>query len=92
MDYLFMEFIHVPWSLFMDSCKTICCIKGIPITLLKPRWHNLLLILKQFVTCEGRYELVFLYHIHLLINFIGFDLDMPFYLLMSLYKMSKHYK
>jgi hypothetical protein len=25
-------------------------------------------------------------------NFIGFDLDMPFYLLMSLYKMSKRYK
>jgi hypothetical protein len=25
-------------------------------------------------------------------NFIGFELDMPFYLLMSLYKMSKRYK
>jgi hypothetical protein len=82
----------VPWSLFMVSRKSTCCTKGIPIALLKPRWHSLLLILKQFVTCEGRYGLVFLYHIHLLMNFIGFELDMPFYLLMSLYKMSKHFK
>ena len=83
---------EVPWNLFMTSWKTSSCVKGIPIALLKPRWHSLLLILKHFVTCEGRYRLVFLYHIFLLMNFIGFDLDMPFYLLMSPYKMSKQYK
>jgi hypothetical protein len=44
---------EVSWSLFMTSYKTTFCIKGIPIALLKPRWHSLLLILKQFVTCEG---------------------------------------
>jgi hypothetical protein len=54
---------EVPWSLFMTSRKINCCEKGIPISLVKPRWHGLLLILKQFVTCEGRYGLVFLYHI-----------------------------
>jgi hypothetical protein len=82
----------VPWSLFMTSRKINCCEKGISISLVKPRWHSLLLILKQFVTCEGRYRLVFLYHIRLLMHFIGFELDMPFYLLRSLYKMSKRYK
>jgi hypothetical protein len=82
----------VPWSLFMASRKSTCCTKGIPIAFLKPRWHSLVLILKQFVTCEGRYGLVFLYHIRLLMIFIGFELNMPFYLLMSLYKMSKRYK
>jgi hypothetical protein len=76
----------------MTSRKINCCEKGISISLVKPRWHSLLLILKQFVTCEGRYGLVFLYHIRLLMHFIGFDLDMPFYLLRSLYKMSKRYK
>jgi hypothetical protein len=54
---------EVPWSLFMTSRKINCCEKGIPISLVKARWHGLLLILKQFVTCEGRYGLVFLYHI-----------------------------
>jgi hypothetical protein len=38
------------------------------------------------------YGLVFLYHIRLLMLFIGFELNMSFYLLMSLYKMSKRYK
>jgi hypothetical protein len=65
---------EVLWSLFMTSRKTTCCIKGIPIALLKPRWHSLLLILKKYVTCEGQYGLVFLYHIHFLMNFIGFYL------------------
>jgi hypothetical protein len=83
---------EVPWSLFMASRKTTCCIKGIPIALLKPRWHSLLLILNKFVTCEGQYKMFFLYHIHLLMNFIRFELDRPFYLLMILYKMSKCYK
>jgi hypothetical protein len=82
----------VPWSLFMVSRKSTCCPKGIPISFLKPRWHSLILILKQFITCEGRYGLVFLYHIRLLMLFIGFELNMSFYLLMSLYKMSKCYK
>jgi hypothetical protein len=82
----------VSWSLFMTSRKINYCVKGIPIYLVKPRWHSLLLILKQFVTCEGRYKLVFLYHIHLLIIFISFDLDMPFYLLRGLYRISKRYK
>jgi hypothetical protein len=76
----------------MVSQKSTCFPKGIPITLLKPRWHDLILILKQFITCEGRYGLVFLYHIRLLMLFLGFKLNMPFYLLMSLYKMSKRYK
>jgi hypothetical protein len=54
---------EVSWSLFMTSRKINCCEKSIPISLIKPRWHGLLLILKQFMTCEGCYGLVFLYHI-----------------------------
>jgi hypothetical protein len=37
---------EVPWSLFMTSRKINCCEKGIPISLLKVRWHGLLLVLK----------------------------------------------
>jgi hypothetical protein len=44
------------------------------------------------MTYEGQYELFFLYHIFLLMDFIGFELSMSFYLLRSLYKMSKRYK
>jgi hypothetical protein len=83
---------EVPWSLFVTSRKIDCCDKGILVSLLKVRWHGLLAVLKQFITCEGRYGLVFLYHVRLLMHFIGFHLNMSFYLLRSLYKMSKRYK
>jgi hypothetical protein len=66
--------------------------KGIHVSFLKVRWHGLLSVLKQFLTCEGHYGVVFLYHLWLLIHFIGFHLNVPFYLLRILYKMSKRYK
>jgi len=83
---------EVPWGLFVTSQKIQCCEKGMPLSLLKDRWHGLLAVLRKFVTCEGRYGLVFLYHIRLLMHFISFQLNMPFYLLRILYKMSKRYK
>jgi hypothetical protein len=83
---------EVPWSLLFTSRKINSCDKGMPVTALKPRWHDLLAIVKQFVTCEGRYSLVFLYHLRLLMSFIDFPLNMPYFLLRSLYKMVKCFK
>jgi hypothetical protein len=80
---------EVSWPLLFTSRKIVSCDRGMPVATLKPRWHNLLTIVKQFVTCEGRYGLVFLYHLRLLMNFIDYPLNMPHYLLRSLYKMSK---
>jgi hypothetical protein len=82
----------VSWPLLFTSRKIVSCDKGMPITTLKPRWHDLLVIIKQFVTCEGQYGLVFLYHLWLLMNFIGYPLNMPHYFLRSLYKMSIRFK
>jgi hypothetical protein len=83
---------EVPWTLLFQSRKVTSCDRGMPISMLKPRWHDLLMILKQFVTCEGRYGFVFLYHLCLLMIFIGYPLNIPFYFHRSLYKMSKRYK
>jgi hypothetical protein len=83
---------EVPWSLLFTSRKIKGCDKGMPISLLKVRWHGLLAVLKQFVTCEGRFGLVFLYHLRLLMIFMGFPLNMSYYLLRSLYKMGKRYR
>jgi hypothetical protein len=83
---------EVSWPLLFISRKIVSCDKGMPISTLKPRWHDLLVIVKQFVTCEGRYGLVFLYHLRLLMNFMGYPLNMPHYFLRSLYKMSKRFK
>jgi hypothetical protein len=83
---------EVPWPLLFTLRKIISCDKGMPVTALKSRWHDLLAIVKKFVTCEGRYGLVFLYHLRMLMNFIDFPLNMPHYLLCSLYKMDKRFK
>jgi hypothetical protein len=82
----------VSWPLLFVSRKVVSCDKGMPISTLKPRWHGLLVIVKQFVTCEGWYGLVFLYHLWLLMNFMGYPLNMPHYFLCSIYKMSRRFK
>jgi hypothetical protein len=83
---------EVPWTLLFLSCKVTSCDRAMPISTLKPRWHDTLMIIKQFVTCEGRYGLVFLYHLRLLMIFMGYSLNMPFYFHHSMYKMSKRFK
>jgi hypothetical protein len=50
------------------------------------------MIIKQFVTCEGRYGFVFLFHLRLLMIFMGFELCLPHYLHRILFKMAKRYK
>jgi hypothetical protein len=82
----------VPWNLLFRSRTVRSCNRGLPTSMLKPRSHNLLMILKQFVTCEGRYGFVFLFHLHLLMVFMGFELSLPHYLHRSLFKMAKKYK
>jgi hypothetical protein len=82
----------VPWTLLFRSRTVRSCNRGLPAKMLKPRWYDLLMILKQFVTCEGRYGFVFLFHLHLLMMFMGFELSMPHYLLRSLFKMAKKYR
>jgi hypothetical protein len=82
----------VPWTLLFQSRTVNSCNRGLPAKMLKPRWYDLLMIVKQFVTCEGRYGFVFLFHLRLLMVFMGFELSMPHYLHRSLFKMAKKYK
>jgi hypothetical protein len=82
----------VPWTLLFRSRNVKSCGRGLPAKILKPRWYDLLMILKQFITCEGRYGFVFLFHLRLLMVFMGFELNMPYYLHRSIFKMAKRYK
>jgi hypothetical protein len=82
----------VPWTLLFQSRTVNSCERGLPAKMLKPRWYDLLMIIKCFVTCEGRYGFIFLFHLRLLMVFMGFELSMPYYLHRSLFKMAKRYK
>jgi hypothetical protein len=82
----------VPWTLLFKYRMVNSYDKGLPANMLKQRWHDLLMIIKQFITCKGRYGFVFLYHLRLLMVFIGYKLNMPHYLHRSLFKMAKRYE
>jgi hypothetical protein len=82
----------VPWTLLFQSRTVKSCDRGLPAKMLKPHWYDLLMIIKQFVTCEGRYGFIFLFHLRLLMVFMGFEISMPHYLPISLFKMAKRYK
>ena len=44
--------------------------KGIPSSALKNKWRNMLLILQKFITCEGRFGTLYVYHIRLMMHFL----------------------
>ena len=87
-----MRVKNIQWKSLLASKLSRYHIKGIPLELFHTIWHNLLLIIKQFITCEGHYRIVFYFHIRLLTNNQGFHLNLPFYLHRSLQNMSKFYQ
>jgi hypothetical protein len=45
--------------------------KGIPHSWVRKEWNTTLLIIYMYITCEGRFYLVYIYHIRLLIHVNG---------------------
>lgn len=57
---------------------------------LKDPWKDIAFLIQKFITCEGRFIFIFLYHIKLLAHLSEEKpLNMPYYLLHSLTKMEK---
>jgi hypothetical protein len=63
---------EVLWTLLFQSPRVTSCDKGLPVNMLKHRWDDLLMIIKQFITCEGCYGFVFLHHLRFLMLFMGY--------------------
>jgi len=56
---------------------------------LEPQWAQLLIILQRYLTCEGRYTILFPCHARLLLHFTGTLLNVPFFLLKILKGMAE---
>ena len=52
-------------------------VKGMSVSYLKPKWRDLL---HHYITDECLYDLVFLYHIHLLMDFTSHKINFPYFL------------
>jgi hypothetical protein len=63
--------------------------KGIPRDWIVDEWMEALLMLKRFITCEGRYSIVFLFHLRFLLHLAGIKrMNLPYYFLRDLNKMA----
>ena len=63
--------------------------RGIPVHTIKDEWATLLLIVQKFITCEGRFGSMYMYHTRILMNFLeNRTLNLPYFLFNSLKKMA----
>lgn len=63
--------------------------KGIPRDWIVDEWMEALLMLKRFITCEGRYSTIFLFHLRFLLHLAGIKrMNLPYYFLRDLNKMA----
>ena len=82
------------WTLYIDKSRKACnWVNGVARRWLKSPWDEITYLVQKYVICEGRFSLVFLCHIRILQHLNQEKLmDMPYYLLQSLKKMSTQVK
>ena len=83
------------WKFFLKNLGMDTSIykKGIPSSTLKNKWTNMLLILQNFITCEGIFGCMFVYHARLLMKFLeDGEVNLPYFLLNSLNRMSTNFQ
>jgi hypothetical protein len=67
--------------------------KGIPRNYIKEEYPPMIASLQRFLTCEGRYVVIFIYHLRFLLHFEGGrEIDFSYFLWMSLNKMVRGVK
>jgi hypothetical protein len=67
--------------------------KGVPRSHLVEGFDKMLKIIERYLTCEGRFNMLYQYHIRILLHFTGKDeMNIPFYLLRSMGKTSDRFQ
>jgi hypothetical protein len=67
--------------------------KDIPVSFLEENWQQLLKAIMVYITCEGRYNRVMMYHFKLINHLTGRNpLNLPYFLHRSLSKMAHQVK
>jgi hypothetical protein len=63
--------------------------KGIPMDWIANEWMESLLMLKRFITSEGHYYVVFLFHLRFMLHLAGIKrMNLTYYFLRDLNKMA----
>ena len=82
------------WTPYINKSRKVCnWVNGVSRSWLKSPWDDITYLIQKYVTCEGRYSLIFLYHIRILHHLSNEKpMNMPYFLLQSLKKMSSQVK
>lgn len=85
-----MKFYLTHCSSFLKpEFKEVDIKNGVPRNFLIDTYVDFLVVIQKYFTCEGRFNLAFLYHFKLLMHFIGKEaINIPFFLFWSIGKMS----
>jgi hypothetical protein len=76
-------------SFLKPEFKEVDIKNGIPRNFLIDSYADFLVVIQKYFTCEGRFNLAFLYHFKLSMHFIGKEaINIPFFLFRSIGKMS----
>jgi len=74
------------WRIMLQNqgMDTTVFTRGILVHALKEEWSSLLLVIQKFITCEGRFGSMYMYHARLMMNFLeGHTLNLPMWLVSS---------
>ena len=75
-------------QLLNNPCQDVSFRTGVSCKYFKKEWRPVLDLIHRYMTCEGRLSLAYVYHLRLMSIFIDFPLNLPYYLVQSLSKMS----
>jgi hypothetical protein len=79
--------------LFKPEYQAIDLSKSMPRSQLIEQFDRILKIIQRYFTCEGRFSTLYQYHVRLLLHFTGkVEMNIPYYLLISIGKMSAKIK
>ena len=65
---------------------------GVSQKFFKKEWRPVLDVIHRYVTCEGRLSSTYVYHLRLMVVFLVFPINFPYYLVQSMTKMSSAIK
>ena len=76
-------------SFLKPEFKEVDIKNGVPRNFLTDTYADFLVVIQKYFTCEGRFNLDFLYHFKLLMHFTGKEaINIPFFLFRSIGKIS----
>ena len=75
-----------------NPCQDVSFRTGVSRKCFKKEWRPVLDVIHRYVTCEGRLSSAYVYHLRLTAVFLSFPINLPYYLVQSMTKMSSAIK